>query len=112
MSFALLDDLLESCLAFSTLKLQSLNLQMSGLNKISIVSQLGELLMYKPKLMNLDISWCKLSPKLLAQFSKELRADARENLRSLNLSYNQLNFTSELGLEASNEFFENFVFYL
>ena len=44
---------------------------------------------------HIDLSWCCLSSKHLALIVADLRYYCLDNMRSLNLSYNQLNFSKQ-----------------
>ena len=49
------------------------------------------MILTKPFLTILDISWCSISSKSLAKIAKALRKNPNQ-LRELNVSYNSLNF--------------------
>ena len=81
-----------------------------SLNDLQFIEKLCEVVIYKPSLSHLDVSWCNLSPKLLARLSEELKMNARGTIRWLNLSYNMINMNN--APEASGEFYANLIAFL
>ena len=78
-----------------------------------MVDNLVELLKTREILMNLDISWTKLTPLQLCKISEVLKNEDYNPcrvMRNLNLSYNSLHFdeTSEEML-PSEKFLENMI---
>ena len=92
------------------MKVCSLNFSRMSLNDLQFIEKLTEVIIYKPCLAHLDVSWCNLSPKLLVKLSEELKMNARSTMRWLNLSYNMINMTN--APEASTEFYKNLITFI
>lgn len=81
-----------------------------SLNDIKYIEKLKEVIEFNTSLAHLNLSWCNLSPRLLAYLSEEILKNAKDTLRWLNLSYNMINMNS--APEASSEFYANLILIL
>lgn len=80
------------------------------LNDTAIIDNICEFMSGNVNLLNIDFSWCQLKSDSLSKIA-ECMAASPYNLKSVNLSYNNLNAnsTKEADVESTDNFVDKFI---